>query len=219
MTLYRRSKESGASNPLLISTIGLGVLSVVAIIAAIWGISNYMAQKSDVDGRISAAVATAKKDQADKDADKFAALEKEPNREFAGPDDFGRLTFSFPKTWSVFINKDVTSGGVYEAFLNPISVPPVSASQQYALRVTIEQKDYDKVIAGYETLVKKGDLHSSAVSANGSNGTRLDGNFSKDIRGSAVIYKIRDKTATLRTDAGAFTADFNSLIATIKFNN
>jgi hypothetical protein len=67
--------------------------------------------------------------------------------------------------------------------------------------------------------VKKGDLRSSATSANGNNGTRLDGSFTKDIRGSAVIYKIRDKTLTIRTDADTFKPDFENIIKTINFNS
>jgi hypothetical protein len=61
-------------------------------------------------------------------------------------------------------------------------------------------------------------LKSSAVKADDQNGTRLDGSFSKDIRGSAVIFKIRDKTVTIRTDADTFRADFDALVATITFN-
>ena len=120
----------------------------------------------------------------------------------------------------MYINKDASvSGGTYEAYLNPVSVPAVSTIQQYALRVTIEQQDYNTIITSYNPLVKTGALHSSAVvAANGVNGTRLDGNFTKDIRGAAVIFKIRDKTVTLRTDANTFLPDFNALIATIKFN-
>lgn len=220
MTSSNKIHQLGAANNLLIATICLSVVSVGAIAAAVWGIINYNAQKTDVDGQVATAVTVAKKAQADIDEAKFTARDKEPNRQFVGPDDYGRLTFNYPKTWSVYINKEVVSGGTYEAYLNPVSVPPVSgaSTQQYALRVTIESKDYDKVIASYETQVKKGDLRSSAVSANGNNGTRLDGNFSKDIRGSAVVYKIRDKTATLRTDADTFKPDFEALIATIKFN-
>ncbi len=215
----RNTREFGAANNLLIATIGLSILSAAACAAAVWGIINYNAQKTDVNGKIASAVAVAKKTQADSDEAKFAARDKEPNRQFVGPDDYGRLTFNYPKTWSVYVDQDASNGGTYSAYLNPISVPPVSNStQQYALRVTIESKDYDKVIAGYENLVKKGDLVASAVTANGASGTRLDGNFSKDIRGSAVIYKIRDKTATLRTDADTFKPDFNALVATIKFN-
>lgn len=221
MRLSNKTNQTGAVSSLLVATIGLSILSVAAVVAAVWGLVNYNEQKTNVDGKIAEAVASAKKEQADSDELKFTARDKEPNREFVGPDDYGRLTFNYPKTWSVYINKDVnTSGGTYEAYLNPVSVPSVNnaGTQQYALRLIIESKDYDKVIASYEALVKKGDLKSSAVSAGDNNGTRLDGSFSKDIRGSGVIYKIRDKTVTLRTDADTFKPDFDALITTIKFN-
>ncbi|TAL14859.1 hypothetical protein EPN95_01375 [Patescibacteria group bacterium] len=200
--------------------VGLSIFGALALGFAIWSFVNYTEQKTNVDGKIDDAVAVAKKAQADSDEAKFAARDKEPNREFVGPDDYGQLRFNYPKTWSVYINKDAsTTGGTYEAYLNPVSVPAVSSTQQYALRVTIEQQDYNTVITSYNTLVKTGALHSSAVvAANGVNGTRLDGNFTKDIRGAAVIFKIRDKTVTLRTDANTFLGDFNALIATIKFN-
>ena len=218
MILLKPTYERGVVSGWLVATIGLTVLSLGAIAAAAWGMYNYTEQKTNVDGKVNLAVITAKKDQADSDEAKFAEREKEPNRQFVGPDDYGRLTFNYPKTWSAYINKDAKQGGTYEAYLNPVSVPPVSASQQYALRVTIEAKNYEAVIASYEPLVKKGDLRSSAVSVDGNRGTRIDGSFSKDIRGSAVIYKIRDKTITLRSDADTFKTDFNALIATIKFN-
>lgn len=218
MIIQDRVHERGVVSALLVSTIGLSVLTGLVSVVAVWGLINYNEQKTDVEGKIAEAVATAKKEQADSDEAKFLARDKEPNREFVGPDDYGRLTFNYPKTWSVFINKDVSQGGTYESYLNPVSVPPVTAAQQYALRVTIEEKDYDKALATYEALVKKGDLRSSAVTINGTNGTRIDGNFTKDIRGSAVVFKIRDKTVTLRTDADTFKTDFNALITTIKFN-
>lgn len=216
MDTYQNQK--GAVSGSLIAVIGLSVLVVAAVSVAIWAFINYNEQKTNVDGKVSLAVAEAKKEQGDVDEAKFAEREKQPNRQFVGPDDYGRLTFDYPKTWSAYIAKDVSKGGDFEAYLNPITVPPVSSLQQYALRVAIEEKDYDQVVKSYEPLVKKGDLRSSVTSANGNNGTRLDGNFSKDIRGSAVIYKIRDKTVTLRTDADTFKPDFENLIKTINFN-
>lgn len=185
---------------------------------AVWSFINYMDQKTDVDARVSTAVATAEKEQADADEAKFLARDKEPNREFVGPDDYGQLTFNYPKTWSVYINKDASSGGTYEAYMNPLTVPTVSTSQQFALRIIIEEKDYDKAIASYDALVKKGDLKSSSVTVGEATGTRLDGAFSSNIHGSAVIFKIRDKTLTIRTDAETFKTDFDALITTIKFN-
>lgn len=203
---------------LLISTIFLAVFAIVISVFAAWAFVNYLNQKSNVDSKIAVAKVDAEKAQADSDAVTWAKMEKEPNREFAGPEDYGSLSFSYPKTWSVYVNKDASNGGDYEAYLNPISVPTVSASQQFALRVLVQGSDYDKIVASYGALVTKGDLHSSSVTVNGAKGTRLDGNFTKDIRGSAVIFKIRDKTLTIRTDAMTFKTDFDALIQTIKFN-
>jgi hypothetical protein len=218
-TISRHRQQQGAVSGSLIAIIGLIVLVLGFGSAAIWAYMNYSEQKTNVDGKISLAVAEAKKEQADDDEAKFAEREKEPRREFVGPDDYGRVTFNYPKTWSVYEAKDVNlNGGAYEAYLNPVTVPSVKAAQQYALRVTIVEKDYDDVVRSYEALVKKGDLRTSATSANGDNGTRLDGNFTKDIRGSAVVYKIRDKTLTLRTDADTFKPDFEKIIKTIEFN-
>lgn len=195
----------------IILCIGLITLSVLLYI-------SYNEQKTDVDGKINDAVSVAKKEQSDIENAKFIERDKEPNREFVGPDDYGRVTFNYPKTWSVYVGKDPSDGGKFEAYLNPKVVPPVSVDQQFAIRVTIEQNDYDKVIASYNTLVKKGDLKVSSVSVDGNNGTRLEGNFSKNIRGLAVLYKIRDKTLTVRTDAETFSADFEKIITSIKFN-
>lgn len=210
--------QKGFANNLLIATIGLSILSFLSIGAAIWGFVSYNNQKTDVDSRVAEAVALAKKEQADSDEEKFTAREKEPNRQFAGPDDYGGLSFDYPKTWSVYVNKDTSSGGSYEAYLNPLTVPTVSVSQQYALRVTIQDKDYDQVIKTYEPLVKNGSLTSSSIKVNDASGTRLDGTFSKDIKGYAVIFKIRDKTLTMRADAETFKNDFNKIVPTIKFN-
>lgn len=201
----------------MIAIIGLSLFVVAAAGAAIWAYMNYTEQKSNVDGKIEVAELNARRDQSEIEAEKFAQREKEPNRQFVGPDDYGRLIFNYPKTWSAYVARDVSRGGTYEAYLNPITVPPVSSTQQYALRVLIEERDYDQTVKQYENLVKKGDLRTSAVSANGHSGTRLDGNFTKDIRGAAVIYKIRDKSLTIRTDADTFKPDFENVIKTIDF--
>lgn len=218
MHSLRHKHENGAVSGSLIAIILLSIFFVAAGSASIWAYLNYTEQKTNVDGKIALAVADAEKKQADADAEKFDQKEKEPNRQFVGPDDYGRVIFDYPKTWSVYVAKDVTEGGDYLAYLNPVTVPPVSDKQQFSLRVTVEQNDYDKVIKEYDARIKKGDLRSSGVTANGNTGIRFDGNFSKDIRGAAVIFKVRDKTVTLRTDADTFKPDFENIIKTINFN-
>ncbi len=194
------------------------VLTVAAAAVGVWAYMNYLDQKNNVDSKVSTAVTEAVKTQADKDAADFLQKEKQPNRHFVGPDDYSRVAFDYPKTWSVYVGKDAVTGGNFEAYFNPVTVPPVSAKQQFALRMIIEDRDYDRVIDSYKSLVTKGDLTSAAYKVDDQNGTRLTGSFSSDIKGSAVIFKINDKTLTLRSDAEDFNGDFEALIKTITFN-
>lgn len=211
--------ETGSVSKLLISTIVLGVLTAVGIAGTVYYLMQYNDQKTNVDTKVSLAVATAQKKQADTDEAKFNERDKQPFRQFVGPDDYGRLTFQYPKTWSVFVYKDVVNpGDTYQAYLNPVSVPPISSTQQYALRVNIQTADFDTILSSYNSLVKKGSLQSSTVTIGSVAATRLDGAFNANIHGSLVIFKIRDKTVTIQTDATTFKSDFDTLISTIKFN-
>ena len=212
------TKEAGAANVWLIVSIVFMTLTVGLGGAFSWVLINYFDQKDNVDTKVASAVTAAVKKQADDDAAAFEKEEKKPNRQFAGPEDFGALSFDYPKTWSTYIAEDGTSKGLFEAYINPVTVPAVNNATQYALRVRIETQDYDEVLNGYTSLVKKGDLKTSAVKINGTDSTRLDGNFTKNIRGSAVVFKIRDKTVTIRTDADTFKGDFDAMVATISFN-
>jgi len=214
------SSERGAINGAVISIVLMGVALLAVVVLSVWLYMQYSEQKTNVDGKISAAVATAKRDQASADEKKFAEREKEPNRQFTGPDDFGRLTFDYPKTWSVYVEDDGSQDDSYTAYLNPVSVPPVgSDSQRFALRVQIQTENYNSVVGEYDSQVQDGDLKSSSTSANGQTGTRLDGKFSDDIRGAVVMYKLRDKTISIFTDANTFLPDYNKIIKTIKFNS
>lgn len=200
----------------------LGIVFIFTTVAmgalAIWALLQYNDLHTNYDADKNDAVAVAIKNQQDVDQKNFDQKEKQPNLKFVGPDDYGRLSFLYPKTWSVYVSKDASSGGDYEAYFNPEVVPPVSSTQINALHVLIQNQDYDQVINTYQSLVKSGALTSSAVNEDGQTGTRLDGAFNKNMKGSAVIFKIRDKTVTIQTQAQTFTSDFNALVNTITFN-
>lgn len=217
---YYRKNESGAVSGSLVGLVLLGLALVACVGLAVWLFVQYSDQKSNVDAKVDAAVAEAVRETQEDEQEKFLEREKEPNRQFAGPDDYGRLTFNYPKTWSVYVNSDASGKGSYEAYLHPVIVPSVDAGEsRFALRVVIESEAYDEVIASYSGAVEDGELKSSTVSANGHRGTRLDGTFTKDIRGSAVFFKLRDKTISLFTDANTFKPDFDKIIKTIDFND
>ncbi|MGB4420719.1 MAG: hypothetical protein WBI29_02890 [Candidatus Saccharimonadales bacterium] len=213
------SNTNNSRNKSTVVIIVLSILLVLLSVLSIWMFVSYSEQKKDVDGKIASAITDAKKQQADKLEADFIEREKSPSLEFNGPEDYGSLSFMYPKTWSVYIENDGSSGGDYVAYFNPRFVPSVkNKSQLFALRVYIEPNNYEDVVDSYGSRVKDGDLKSSSITVNNIKGIRLDGNFSEDIRGSAVIFKMRDKTLTIRSDANIFRTDFDRLIKTIKFN-
>ena len=209
--------QRGTSVPVVITIVLLSLLMVAFAGLAVWAYMNYVDQRDRVNLKIDAAVAIAEKDLGDKLEADFLEREKEPNRDFAGPSDYGTLSFKYPKTWSLYVASDASQGDGYEAYLNPGLVPAVSEDERFALRVNIVNQKYEEAIEEYQGLVEDGALRTSTVKANGENGTRLDGNFTENIRGAAVLFRIRDKTAILRTDADTFKPDFEKIIKTITF--
>jgi hypothetical protein len=214
--MYKKS-EAGAVNPLVVSNALLAILVIVFGSIMVWAYINYQDQKNNVDAKIGVAVADAKKVQSATDLKDFTEREKSPYKQFVGPDDLGHVTFTYPKTWSAYVASSTSSG--FSAYLHPNVVPTVSPSTQYALRVSIQTAAYERTLDGYQSLVKKGDLRSSSVTVSGLSGVRLDGNFSKTLKGSMVIFKIRDKSLMIATDAEIFQGDFDKvIIPSLSFN-
>lgn len=217
MFMNKHNHETGSVNPLLISSIILGLLAAGLTGGFLWAFSNYTDQKDNTDAKISVAVTDAKKQQTADDEKIYLEKEKQPYKQLVGPDDLGSVRVSYPKTWSVYIAKTGSDG--YEAYLNPDTVPAVTSTQPYAARVTITNQKYEMVVASYDALVKKGDLKSSPIIVNNFNGVRLDGKFSNTRSGSSVIFKVRDKTLTIATDIDSFKSDFDTiLIKSLDFN-
>jgi hypothetical protein len=210
--MTRYNDQRGEVNPLLLISIVLTILVLGLGSFSIWAYVNYTDQKNNVDQKISAAVADAKRQQGNDDEAKFAEREKQPTRQFVGPDDLGRVQVNYPKTWSVYVDKDGSGNNNYEAYFAAGVVPPITGKTPYALRITVENKTYDEVIKAYQETVKKGDLKSSPVTLQGQTGTRLDGNFSKTVSGSMVLFKVRDKTLEVYTQSPTFQPDYDNII-------
>ncbi len=203
-------KYRSGPNPLLIASIVLGLIAAGLAGFGAWAFLNYQDQKNNTDAKIEKAVTVAKTEQSKELEKQFIEREKQPYDTFTGPDDLGHVTFDYPKTWSVYTGK--AASDAYEVYFNPSPVPTVSTSQPYATRVVIDNDSYESVLKSYESAVKKGTLKSTPITINGFTGVRLDGQFSKEREGSTVVFKVRDKTLLISTDASAFRPDFDSVI-------
>lgn len=177
----------------------------------------YTQEKNNVDSKVDIAVAKGRSEQAEADQKKFSEEAKNPRIEFVGPNEYGRVSFMYPKTWSAFVEKDGSDRGDYKAYFHPVQVPSIAnAASRFAFRLEVINKNFDDVLKVYESKLKKGELTSSSVQFNGLSATRIDGTFSKDLRGSAVLMKVRDKTIRFSTDADTFKPDFAAILGTLK---
>lgn len=208
----------------LVKTIVIVVLSLIAVTFIglfIWMTLQYHEVADDVENQINVAVAEAKDEQYEKDQLDFAEIEKNPYKTFAGPVDYGQLTFEYPRTWSVYVAAAATKGGDFNAYFNPNQVDAVGKDTINALRVTILDKSFEAVTEEYQRVMEQKDanLTMEAVTINGTPANRYTGKIpNTDLSGFIVIFKIRDKTVILQTDSVLFREDFDRLVGTVTFN-
>jgi len=213
----KRNKELGMINPIVVTAAVLSVLTVGLGTFSIWAFLNYQDQKNNVDAKIAVAVADAKRVQSVDDQKTFAEQEKEPSRQLTGPTDLGQVTFSYPKTWSVYVDKSASNS--YEAYLFPLVVPAIDGTTAFAARVSIIDTKYETALTSFNERLKNGSLKASPVTISGVDGTRLDGAFSTTVKGSMVLFKIRDKTLEVYTQSQTYQSDFdNTILKTLTFN-
>lgn len=206
--------QRGAVNPLLVSTIILALLLVTATGGFVWAYSRMTYWQNDTEGKLADARTAAKVEQQADDDKKYREEEKKPNRVYQGPTDLGSVKFNYPKTWSVY---EAETENKLQAYFYPIKVPKVAAGvTPYALRVNVDDTSYADTLKQYESIVKDGKATATAIQLkNGDDqydGTRVDGQITKTVNGSVVIFKVRDKTLQLFVDSGDYKADFDNII-------
>jgi hypothetical protein len=199
-------------NVSFIVAIVLALTTLGALAAFVWAYMERDHYQNDTELIVAEAVTSAKQEQYTTDEGIFFEEAKKPSRAFAGPSDFGSVGFDYPKTWSVYNEKNDSSS--YSAYFYPIMVPPIKAETAYALRVSVESKSYDDAVKSYKGQTDKGELIATpiATTRDGYKGIRLDGQIAKDLNGSIVVFKVRDKTLTVRVDSQDYMGDFNNTI-------
>lgn len=220
---------------LIIAVVVLTIVSATFIVLFLLKNKDYQTLETDWQLETDMAVAEAKDEQAMELAQRYNEQMKYPYWTFAGPADYGQLQFEYPRNWSVYIDKAATSGGDFNAYLNPLQVDTVSKDTLNALRVTISTRSFEDVTQEYQRVVDQKNSGLSVKSVqigNSEKGTtttanRYDGVIpGTDFKGSIVIFKIRDKTVILQTDSEQFTGtdeqnnlrDFEQILSSITFN-
>lgn len=202
----------------IVETIILVVTALIAIVFIALYINKYIQWRNvstDVESQIEQAVAVAIAENTTKMEEEFIEREKSPYRDFMGPEDYGSLSFQYPRTWSVYIASDAVGGGDFSAYMNPTQVEPVKQDSINALRVTIRNTAFDTVARSYENYVTNGKLSFSTRNVGGALANLYTGTLPNGLQGAVVIFKLRDKTVVLQTDAEIFLSEFYTLLDTV----
>lgn len=211
-----------------IVSLGLIVFLAIGLVAALifagWAFSSRQDYKNSFNEKVTAAVETAKKAQADELQKTFADQEKRPYKTYKGSATYGTVTFDYPKTWSGYVD-DSASNEPINGYFHPVILPSLQSKANYALRVELNDSGYSQVLTAHDSQIKDGSLKASAFIppqmsgvANVQPGTRLEGALDQDTNGSMAIIKVRDKTLQIYTQSNDFLRDFNeTVLASLTF--
>lgn len=217
--------QRGSSSSLIIVIVVLVMLLMVAIGAFVWAFMGYNDYKTNTDAKVASAVKNAKAEQQDADNEAFANEQKKPYLTYKGPSEMGTVEFSYPKTWSGYVNTEASNSRELQVYFYPHIVPKVKDGEAaYALRIKVSTEDYAERIRSYQSLAEEGKVTASAIVLGktdnfaGFNGLRIDGQLTDTINGSVSVFKVRDKVLEVFADSKDFMNDYNEVILkTLKF--
>lgn len=206
----------------LVETIILVVVCIIAAVAIVLAVLYYM-KWNDLSINYTAekdrAVAEAQREQREADDAILKQKMMEDTVQYAGPDDLGRISFNYPKIWSVYEAENGLNNSDYAAYFGPAPVLSINDdTARYALRFEIVYQSFENIANAYSYRVQDGSLKATSFSADSGKivGTRYEGMVGDDIEGILVIAKIDDKTLALQTDFMEYADVFNKILSTLR---
>lgn len=216
-SMKKNMGESGEMNILLVPVILLSLLFIIAGYFAFWAYGSRQDYKNNTDAKIAAAVAANTKSIQADDAKQYAEAAKNPLTVYTGPDAYGSVKVSYPKTWSAYV--DTTNSSLpLDAYFHPNYVPSVNAQQTYNLRVQINSQSYSTVMTQYNGRIQTGKITAAAYSlpkVPNIVGTRLTGPVvpnNPNAAGVLVLLPLRSTTLEIWTESNDYLSDFNTYV-------
>lgn len=211
----KKVDNRGAVNGFLIAFIVMTMLFLAAASFGVWAFMSRQDYKDNTDKKIADAVVIAKQEESTIKDNEFVQKEKEPTKEYKGPEAYGSVSIKYPKTWSAYVIENSTAVTPVDGYFYPNFVPGVLNNSSYALRVEVVSKTYDTVLRSFDITVKSGKLKAAPFKAPKVPdivGTRLDGELGTGKHGSMIVIPLRDKALKISTEIDQFAADFNNII-------
>lgn len=217
MSSMKKLSGDARGNALLVPVVLLTVFFIAAAVFAVWAFGQRQDFKNNVDAKIATAVAANKQQVQTEDAKNYAEAAKNPLKTYTGPDAYGSVKVTYPKTWSVYVDNSNDSTPL-DAYFHVDYVPSARAQQPYNLRVQVVSNSYSESLNQFSSLTKQGKVSVapyalpkvSKVTGSVLTGQILQSNH--DASGTLVLLPLRDKTLKIWTESPTYLADFNTYI-------
>jgi hypothetical protein len=208
------SDQRGQINVLLIPFILTILLLLGTFGFSMWAFTERDTYKNKTDEVVAREVKVAV-DQAKTDKDnEFVQKEKEPFRDYTGPEEYGSFSFQYPKTWSAY---ETNENSKVTVKLHP-KVVPADDDVSLAAIVSVSDQKYDSVVKQYESKVKSGEMKAAPyklIKVPSVSGMRFEGEFPNGTgkkAGIVTVLPLRDKTIEIRTESADYFGDYEKVI-------
>jgi hypothetical protein len=196
------------------------VLAVVLLFSAVgfgyWAYGSRQDYKNNVDQKISVAVQQADQQLTTKLNAQFAQAAKSPYNVYNGPEAFGSLRVTYPRTWSSYVAEEDQSGTPIDGYFYPGTVPDVTnQNNSFALRVQISEQSYSSTLQQYQSEVQQGQATVKPYAlpkVPSVVGVYITGQVQPNKQGEMVMLPLRSQTLLIWTEAAGFESDFNNII-------
>ena len=210
------SSQEGSINVLLLPLILVVLFFIGAAGFGYWAYSSRQDYKTNVDQKINAAVTVAKQQESTAKDNEFVQSQKLPLRTYTGPQAYGSISLSYPKTWSGYVAEQDNGSIPLNGYFQPSVVPDVTnSSNSFALRIEVVQQSYDLVLQNFQAQVQSGTVTVTPyklAKVPSAVGSRIDGQIEPNKSGSMIVFPLRNQTIEVWTEAQAYEDDFNNNI-------
>ena len=208
--------RGGSSSGLLYSLILTVVLLLGAVGFGVWAYQSRQDYKDNVDQKVQVAVDEAtQKESALKDK-QFAEESKSPVKVYRGPEQYGALNISFPKTWSGYVDDTGSGSALVDGYFYPNTVPSINGDKStFATRVQVTSQDYKSSLTNIQSQQQAGKVQVSAYALPKLPkvvGVRVKGQLDNKKEIDLIILPLRTYTVKIWTEGNQFGNDFNKYI-------
>lgn len=191
---------------LLIGSVGFGY----------WAYSGRQDYKNNVDQKIASAVQASNQQLTTRLNAQFAQKEKSPYSVYDGPEAFGSIKVTYPRTWSSYVVEQDQNSTPIDSYFYPGTVPDTTNStNSFALRVQVLEQSFSQTLQQYQGQQQEGQLTVKPYAlpqVPSVVGDYLTGAIEQNKEGEMVLLPLRSQTLAIWTEATGFESDFNNII-------